>query len=464
MIKKIGDLIGRRVVVTGLGLATCFGNNLDHIWGQLMSGKSGVRTIESFDTSELGCKIAAPIIYGQEKHEIDLDKFIDSKEQKRSSSFIHHAYVASACAIEDSGLLDYLCNISDESQRGKLKERIGLMIGSGIGGLTLIEKTTLDAQHFSLNNNASNENKVNPIRNPFFIPASLINLASGNISVKYGFKGPNTSVVTACATGAHAIGDAARLILFGDADVMVAGGTEASICKIGIAGFDAMKALSTQYNDCPQKASRPWNKTRDGFVMGEGSGILILEEYEHAKKRGAKIYAEITGYGLSGDAYHMSAPHPDGNGGKRAMKAALDSARLSIKDLNYLNAHGTSTPMGDSVELRAIKALFDEYANEHNDDALELLKKLPLSSTKSSIGHLLGAAGAVEAIFSIMTLDRGEIPPTINLTEDEMEDAAKEFNIICLHNNKNRYDCMKHVATNSFGFGGTNACLIFSKI
>lgn len=452
MILHIANLTKRRVVITGMGAATAFGNNLENIWNSLMEGKSAISKIESFDTSELSCKIAGSIKIGTGDNEIDLNKYVDLREQKRSDRFMYWGYIAAADAIKDANIMEWLSNLS-ESEKLTEQEKIGILVGSGIGGLGLIEKTTLEADEITKGKNTLSEAKINPVRNPFFIPASLINLLSGNISVKYGFKGPNHAVVTACATGAHAIGDAARLVALGDANIMVAGGAEGAICKIGIAGFDVMKALSSKYNDNPENASRPWDKDRDGFVMGEGAGILILEELEHALKRGAPIYGEIVGYGLTGDAYHMSAPHPEGEGGARAMMNALKSANLSIEEIDYLNAHGTSTPMGDLIELKAIRKLF-----AHNPEAL---KKLLVSSTKSSIGHLLGAAGAVESIFSILAMNKSEVPPTLNLKNREEE--AQDFDLNEFVPGERRKKNIDVVVSNSFGFGGTNACVIFKK-
>ena len=341
--------------------------------------------------------------------------------------FIVYALGAAAEAIEDAGWKP-----EDEESR----ERTGVMIGSGIGGLPSIAE------------GANTLSQQGPRRlSPFFIPASLINLASGHVSIRYGFKGPNHAVVTACSTGAHAIGDAARLIMLEDADVMVAGGTEAAVCRLGVAGFAAARALSTGFNDTPEKASRPWDKDRDGFVMGEGAGVVVLEEYEHAKKRGAKIYAEIIGYGMSGDAYHVTAPTPDGNGAFRAMRAALKRAGVALEDIDYINAHGTSTPLGDEIELGAVKRLFGDHAY-----------KLSMSSTKSAIGHLLGAAGSVEAIYSIMALNTEIVPPTLNL------DNPSEGCDIDLVPHKAKEREVKVVLSNSFGFGGTNASLIFGSV
>ncbi|CCG07992.1 3-oxoacyl-[acyl-carrier-protein] synthase II [Pararhodospirillum photometricum DSM 122] len=361
----------RRVVVTGLGLVTPLGCGVSTVWERLTQGVSGIRAIDRFDVSDLPARIAGLVPPASEgAHGFDPDTIASAKDRRRMDLFIVYGLAAAVEAVTDSGWTP-----TDEEEL----ERTGVMIGSGIGGLPSIADTAVLLHE-------QGPRKVSP----FFIPASLINLVSGHVSIRYGFKGPNHAVVTACSTGAHAIGDAARLIMFGDADVMVAGGAEAAVCRIGMAGFAAARALSTHYNDTPQEGSRPWDKGRDGFVMGEGSGVLVLEELEHAKKRGAKIYAEVIGYGLSGDAYHITAPAEDGNGGYRAMRNALRNAKLPIEAVDYINAHGTSTPLGDEIELGAVKRLFGDHAY-----------KLTMSSTKSAIGHLLGAAGSVEAIFSI---------------------------------------------------------------
>ncbi|HEU5046243.1 MAG TPA: beta-ketoacyl-ACP synthase II [Rickettsiales bacterium] len=417
----------RRVVVTGLGLVTPLACGVEASWKKLIAGQSGIGPITQFDVSDLPARIAGMVPRGEDEPEFNADKWVAPKEQKKMDDFIIFAIAAATQAIEDSGW---------KPETDEEKEMTGVMIGSGIGGLAEIERTVLEMR------------EKGPRRvSPFFIPASLINLASGHVSIMYGFKGPNHSVVTACATGAHAIGDAARLIQFGDADVMVAGGAEAAACRIGIAGFAAARALSTSYNDTPQQASRPWDKGRDGFVMGEGAGIVVLEEYEHAKKRGAKIYAEVVGYGLSGDANHITAPASDGNGGYRAMKAALNRAGLKPEDVDYINAHGTSTPLGDEIELAAVKRMFGEHS-----------KKLSMSSTKSAIGHLLGAAGSVEAIFSILAIRDQIAPPTLNLND------PSEGCDIDLVPNKAKPRTINVALSNSFGFGGTNASVIFKKI
>ena len=409
----------RRVVVTGIGLVTPLGCNVSESWSRLIQGKSGISTISRFDTSNLPVKIAGLV---PDTFEPDMPL----KEQKRVDRFIILGVSAAAQAIEDSGWKP-----EDEVSR----DRTGVIIGSGIGGLPCIYETSI----------AFFQKGARQV-SPFFIPASLINIASGSVSIRYGFSGPNHSVVTACATGTHAIGDAARLIQYGDADVMIAGGAEAAVCPIGIAGFAAAKALSTSYNDTPEQASRPWDKGRDGFVMGEGAGIVVLEEYEHAKKRGAKIYGELMGYGLSGDAHHVTAPPIDGKGAAKAMKRALEHASIPLDIIDYINAHGTSTPPGDMAEVCAIKSVFGDYSHH-----------LSMSSTKSSIGHLLGAAGSVEAIFSLLCLRDQICPPTLNLNDPECTD----IDLVPLHAKERQ---VRAVMSNSFGFGGTNASLIFKKI
>ena len=418
----------RRVVVTGMGLVTPLGLGLDHNWTRLTNGESGASAIERFDVSDLPAKIAAQVPRGDGTNgTFNPDNFVPTKDQRRIDEFIVYGISAAVEAVEDSGW-------KPESEYDQ--ERTGVMIGSGIGGLqTIYEGSTLL--------NEKGPRKVGP----FFIPSALINLASGQVSIRYGFKGPHHGVGTACSTGAHAIGDAARLIMWEDADVMVAGGAEAAICRIGIAGFAACRALSTGYNDTPEKGSRPYDKGRDGFVMGEGAGVVVLEEYEHAKARGAKIYAEVVGYGLSGDAHHITAPADDGNGGYRSMAAALKRAGINREDIDYVNAHGTSTPLGDEIELGAVKRLFGDHAYE-----------MAMSSTKSAIGHLLGAAGAVEAIYSIMAINNNVVPPTINL--DDPSDAC-DINLVP-HTAQERK--VSHALSNSFGFGGTNASLVFAEV
>ena len=417
----------RRVVVTGMGLVTPLGEGVAQCWGRLLQSNSGVRRIDSFDVSDLPAKIAALVPVGQKPGQFDSDKFVSSKDARRMDKFIVFALGAAVQAVEDSGWLP-------ESEEDC--DRTGVMIGSGIGGLQTIEEGAILVH------------EKGPRRlSPFFIPSSLINLASGHVSIRYGFTGPNHSVVTACSTGAHAIGDAARLIMLDDADVMVAGGAEAGTSRLGIAGFSAARALSTSFNDEPERASRPWDEARDGFVMGEGSGVVVLEEYQHAKERGAKIYAEILGYGMSGDAHHITAPATDGTGGFKSMSRALKSAGLGTEDIDYINAHGTSTPLGDEIELNAVKRLF-------GDDSY----RLSMSSTKSSIGHLLGAAGSVECIFSIMAIQNGVVPPTLNL---ENPSEGCDLDLVPLVAKERR---VRRAMSNSFGFGGTNATLIIGEV
>jgi len=422
----------KRVVVTGLGIVSPLGSGTDLNWTALTEGRSGLRKIRSFDASDLSSQVAGEVPLASEAENMvgafDINKYIGHKEQKKMDLFIHYGFAAAVDAVEDSGW-------KPEDHENRC--RTGVLIGSGIGGLLNIQNTSIMM------------NEKGPRRiSPFFIPSALINLISGNVSIKYGFKGPNHAVVTACATGSHAIGDAARLIMMDDADVMVAGGAEAAICRVGVGGFAACRALSTGYNATPERASRPFDKGRDGFVIGEGAGIVVLEEYEHAKKRGAKIYAEVTGYGLSGDAYHITSPAEDGDGGYRAMKAAVKRAGISPDQIDYINAHGTSTPLGDDIELAAVKRLFGDA-----------VKKVSISSTKSAIGHLLGAAGAVEAIFSIKALQTGILPPTLNL--EDPSDAAAGIDLVPLQAKERKINI---ALSNSFGFGGTNACLIFRKM
>lgn len=417
--------MARRIVVTGLGLVTPLACGVKETWDKLIASESGLGKIKAFDPSDLPAQVAGEVPL-EGVGAFNPDEWVAPKDQKKIDDFIIYAIAAAMQAVKDAGW-------ENPSEEEKLMT--GVLIGSGIGGLKRIEETTrILIEH-------------GPRRiSPFFIPASLINLASGHISIQYGFKGPNHAVVTACSTGAHAIGDSAEIIRRGDADVMVAGGTEATVCKIGMAGFAALRALSTSYNDTPTKASRPWDKGRDGFVMGEGSGVVVLEEYEHAKKRGAKIYAELTGYGLSGDAYHITAPAENGDGGFRAMQMAMRKAGLNTDQIDYINAHGTSTPLGDEIELGAVKRLFGQDAY-----------KLAMSSTKSSIGHLLGAAGSVEAIFSILALNNGIIPPTLNL------DNPSESCDLNLVPHKAQEKTLNAVLSNAFGFGGTNSSLIFTR-
>jgi 3-oxoacyl-[acyl-carrier-protein] synthase II len=418
----------RRVVVTGLGMVTPLGNGVDATWSRILEGQSGAGKITSFQVDDLACQIACQIPLGDGSNgTFNADEWMEPKEQRKVDPFIVYAMAASTQALRDSGW---------QPKTYEEQCATGVLIGSGIGGIggiyeasaTLIER--------------------GPRRiSPFFIPGRLINLAGGYVSIEHGLKGPNHAVVTACSTGSHAIGDAARLIALGDADVMVAGGTESPVNRLSIAGFAACRALSTGYNDEPTKASRPYDKDRDGFVMGEGAGVVVLEEYEHAKARGAKIYGEVIGYGLSGDAYHITSPSEDGDGAYRCMAAALKRAGIPVSEIDYVNAHGTSTPLGDELELKAVERIVGDAAG-----------KLSMSSTKSAIGHLLGAAGAVEAIFSLLAIRDGIVPPTINLDNPSVETAIdlvpkvakrKEINV---------------ALSNSFGFGGTNASLIFRRV
>ncbi|HEY3919841.1 MAG TPA: beta-ketoacyl-ACP synthase II [Stellaceae bacterium] len=415
----------RRVVVTGLGLVTPLGVGVEHVWKRLIASDSGISGVQSFDVADLPSKIAGQVPRGDTASgNFNADDWVLPKDQRKMDDFIIFALAAAEQAVTDAGWKPQ----DEESQ-----ERTGVMIGSGIGGLPRITDAAMTLH----------EKGARRI-SPFFIPSCLINLASGQVSIRYGFRGPNHSIVTACSTGAHAIGDAARIIMWEDADVMVAGGAEAAVCRLGLAGFAASRALSTGFNDEPQRASRPWDEARDGFVIGEGAGILVLEELEHAKKRGAKIYAEVIGYGMSGDAYHITAPAEDGNGGFRAMRNALKRAGLPKEAIDYINAHGTSTPLGDEIELGAVKRLFGDHAY-----------KLSMSSTKSAIGHLLGAAGSVEAIYSILTMRDGIVPPTLNL---ENPSPSCDIDLVPLKAKERR---VRHALSNSFGFGGTNASLIF---
>ena len=412
----------RRVVVTGIGSVNPLGTDIETSWRNLLAGKSGADSIDKFDTEDLPCRIACPVKRGDGGFNADL--FIAPKEQKRVDDFITFAIAGADMALADSGY---------DADTEEKRERAGVMIGAGIGGLEGIEAGAITLK------------ERGPRRlSPFFIPGSLINLAGGQVSIKHGLKGPNHAVVTACSTGAHAIGDAARIIMWDDADVMVAGGSESAITPLGIAGFAACRALSTGFNDRPTQASRPYDKDRDGFVMGEGSGILVLEELEHAKARGAKIYAEVVGYGMSGDAYHITSPAEDGSGGFRSMRAALKRSGLSPDDISYINAHGTSTPVGDEIELRAVEKLFGGASGD-----------LAMSSTKSAIGHLLGAAGSVEAIFSVLAIRDNVLPPTLNLDNPSVE---TDINLVP---NQAQEKNVTAVLSNSFGFGGTNASLVF---
>ena len=417
----------RRVVVTGLGLVTPLADGVEESWSRILDGKSGAGPITGFDTTGLVTTYACEVPLGDGTDgTFNADAYMLPKEQRKVDTFIQFGLAAAQQAVEDSG---WMPTENDDL------ERTGVLIGSGIGGLNSIANTAVLME------------EKGPRRvSPFFVPGALINLISGQVSIKYGFKGPNHSVVTACSTGAHAIGDASRLIMFGDADVMVAGGAEAAICKIGIAGFNACKALSTKGADDPRKASRPYDADRDGFVMGEGAGVVILEEYEHAKARGAKIYAEVLGYGLSGDAYHITAPSETGEGGERSMRAALRNAGLEPSDIDYINAHGTST-MADTIELGAVERMLGDHA-----------ANVTMSSTKSSTGHLLGAAGAIEAIFSVLAIRDSVCPPTINL-----DNPAVETKIDLAANKKVERE-VKVALSNSFGFGGTNASVIFGKV
>jgi len=422
----------RRVVITGMGIVSPLGVGVAHNWSQLIAGQSGIRAIDEFDASDITSRVAGLVPKSADENPapgvLNFEKYIPSKDMKKIDRFIAFGIVAATEAVEDSGWVPQ----TDED-----RERTGVMIGSGIGGLGTMEQTALTLHQ-------SGPRRISP----FALPGMLINLASGHVSIKYGFKGPNHSVVTACATGTHAIGDSARLIALGDADVMVAGGAEAAANRLGVASFAAMRALSTSYNDNPSTASRPFDEGRDGFVIAEGAGIVVLEEYEHAKKRGAKIYAEVIGYGLSGDAYHITSPAEDGDGGYRAMKAALKNAGLNPEDIDYINAHGTSTPVGDGIECTAIKRLFGNS-----------LDKLSMSSTKSAIGHLLGAAGAVEAIYTAKALQDGILPPTLNL--ENVSEPCKGIDLVPKIAKEKK---IKIALSNSFGFGGTNASVILKAV
>lgn len=414
----------RRVVITGMGIVSPCGTGVEFAWKNVVAGNSGIRKIDTFDASMLATQIAGLPIHGTEPGQYNPEAVLNPKELRKMDKSIVYGVVAADEALRDAGLIDYDGD----------KERFGVSVGAGIGGLTSIYENCIELYNGG------------PRRiSPFFIPKSIINMTAGHISIKYGLKGPNLAVVTACATGAHSIGEAARLIEHGDADIMVAGGTEGAIDVIGIAGFNAMKALSTR-NDNPAAASRPWDKDRDGFVMSEGAGILILEEYEHAVARGAKIYAEVAGYGLSGDAYHITAPAEGGEGGLRAMRAALNDAGLTPSDVDYINAHGTSTGLGDIGELMAVKSLFGDAP-------------VSMSSTKSVTGHLLGAAGAVEAIFCALAIRDGVVPPTINL--ENPEDAVGDFDLVPNVAKQRKVDV---AISNSFGFGGTNASLVLKRV
>ena len=417
----------KRVVVTGIGLLTSLGPNLKISWQNILDCKSGIRKIKTFDTKDLPCKIAGYISHDQnDPYFFDKSQLLDPKDIKRNDRFIQYGIAAAKMAIEDAGLE----NITEDE-----KNYVGISVGSGIGGLETIYDGSITVKE-------KGPRKLSP----FFIPSSLVNLLSGQISIKYGFKGPNHAVVTACATGAHSIGDAGEMIKRGAANVMIAGGAEAAVCRLGVAGFCAARSLSTSFNETPELASRPWDVDRDGFVMGEGSGIVVLEEMEYAKKRGANIYAELVGYGMSGDAFHITSPSEDGDGGFRAMKEALNMANLSPDSIDYINAHGTSTLKGDEIELNAIMKLFNNN------------KKIKVSSTKSSIGHLLGAAGSVESIFSILAMKNNIAPATLNLNKIN---HPYDIDLVPKHPKDHKINI---VMSNSFGFGGTNTALLFKNI
>ncbi|BCA60923.1 3-oxoacyl-ACP synthase [Sphingomonas sp. HMP9] len=418
----------RRVVVTGLGLVTPLGADVETAWANILAGKSGAGPITRFDASDQVCRIACEVKPADHEYGFDPGKRVDHKVQRQVDPFIIYGIDAAGQALEDAGLTEMTL---EESWRA------GVSIGSGIGGLPGIESESIVLH-------TKGPRRVSP----HFVHGRLINLISGQVSIKYGLRGPNHAVVTACSTGAHAIGDAARMIAMDDADVMLAGGAEGTVCPLGIAGFAQARALSTNFNDSPEKASRPYDKDRDGFVMGEGAGVLVLEEYEHAKARGAKIYAEVIGYGLSGDAYHVTAPHPEGDGAFRSMQMAIKKSGLKLEDIDYINAHGTSTPLGDELELGAVRRLFGDA-----------ISGLSMSSTKSAIGHLLGGAGAVESIFCILALRDQIVPPTLNL--DNPSDSCVGVDLVP-HVAKKRE--VRAVLNNSFGFGGTNASLVMTKV
>ncbi len=411
-------MLPKRVVITGVGMITSLGVDVKNSWNNILAGKSGVKTIDHFDISKLPCKIASTISH------FNPEDYIPPRDVRKMDRFIHLGIASAIEAIEDSGW---------KPEEDLDKDRTGVIVGSGIGGLTMIEKNSVEFHQ-------SERGKISP----YFIPASLINLISGHISIKYGFSGPNHAISTACSTGAHSIGDAARIIKYGDADVMIAGGAEAPVTPIGVAGFSAARALATSFNDNPTEASRPWDIDHAGFVMGEGAGIVVLEEYEHAKRRGAKIYAEVAGYGLTGDAFHMTSPN--GKGAFRAMENALKDAKTTTEEIDYINAHGTSTKVGDAVELNSVQNLFNNN------------KAIKMSSTKSSIGHLLGAAGSVEAIFTALAIRDQVAPPTINLHQP-IEDV--KMNLVALEAQETK---INQAITNSFGFGGTNASLVLNKV
>lgn len=418
----------RRVVVTGIGAVTPLASGAQNTWQKLLNSQSGIKAIDTFDVSDIPAKIAGLVPRGEGEGLFNAEDHVSIKDMKKMDDFIVYGVAAADQALADSGWKPE----TDEDQ-----EATGVLIGSGIGGLPKISEAT----------ELVNNGKTRRV-SPFFIPSCLINLVSGQVSIKHGLKGPNHAVVTACSTGAHAVGDASRMIMLGDADVMVAGGAEAAVCRLGMAGFAAARALSTGYNDTPTEASRPWDEGRDGFVMGEGAGCVVLEEYEHAKARGAKIYAEVAGYGMSGDAYHITAPAEDGNGGFRSMRNALRNAGLNPEDVDYVNAHGTSTPLGDEIELGAVKRLFGDHA-----------QNMSMSSTKSATGHLLGAAGAIEAVFSILAIHEGVVPPTLNLRNPS--EACKGIDLVPLEAKQRKVNV---ALSNSFGFGGTNASLVFKAV
>ena len=414
----------RRVVITGLGIVCPVGTGIDYAWKNLLAGKSGIKKVTDFDTSDIASKIAGVPVRGTNPGDFNPDSVIDPREQRKMEKTILYALVAADEAIKDAGLTDYAGD----------KNRVGVSVGSGVGGLDTISQNDIIIMKEGAR-----------FVSPFFVPKSVVNMTAGHISIRYGFGGPNIAMATACATGSHSIGEGAEIIKRGDADIMVCGGSESAVCRLGMIGFAAMRALSTR-NDEPEKASRPWDKDRDGFVIGEGAGILILEEYEHAKARGAKIYGEIAGFGMTADAYHITAPAPNGVGGKRAMQIALDKAGLKPEDVDYINAHGTSTGLGDVGELIAVKELFGNG-------------KTCMSSTKSMTGHLLGAAGAIEAVFCTLAIRDNIVPPTINL--ENPIDEVGDFNLVP---NKAQKREVNVALSNSFGFGGTNATLILKRV
>ncbi len=419
----------RRVVITGLGVISPLGRGVEHNWKRLLNGESGISKIENIDLKDIPVKIAGQVPWGDAEGEFNPDSVLPPKDQKKNDKFILYGLAAGSDAIRDCGFIP---------ETEEEKYRFGVMMGSGIGGLSTIYENSVSFNEFGIKK-----------MSPFFIPACLINLISGNLSIMFGLKGPNHACVTACSTGTHAIGDATRIIAMGDADMMVAGGAESAVNVLGLGGFARMRAVTAEFNDEPEKASRPWDKHRSGFVMGEGAGAVVLEEYEHAKARGAKIYAEVVGYGMSGDAYHITAP--SGDGAYRAMKMAAEHAKehgVELKDINYINAHGTSTPAGDVGEALAVKRLFGDE-----------MKYVSMSSTKSSIGHLLGAAGAVEAVYTILALRDQICPPTLNL--DEVEEEVADIDLVPLKAEKKE---IKAAMSNSFGFGGTNSSIVFKKL